>query len=79
MTKKEKKERKPNWKEYIASVEDIEHYLDDRVMLRYNVVTHRIECREWSDEKGVENPWLPLGNRQVKTWWKEPSASSGTA
>ena len=73
MKKKEKKERKPNWKEYIASVEDIERYLDDRVMLRYNVVTHRIEYREWSDEKGVENPWLPLGNRQVKTWWKELS------
>ena len=58
--KKERKpraERKPNachtstgrlknWQEYTATVEDIKTFLDDRVMLRYNVVTRRTECHQ---------------------------------
>ena len=34
-------DRKPNWQEVYATVEDIQQYLDDRVMLRFNVVTHQ--------------------------------------
>jgi hypothetical protein len=52
MNKKEEKERKPrsaqgnalrakNWKEYTATVEDIERFLSDHVLLRNNVVTGR--------------------------------------
>ena len=38
-----KKERKQNWKEYTATVEDIQRFLEDHVMLRYNVVTRQVE------------------------------------
>ena len=41
--KKEKKERKKNWKEYMATVEDIQNFLMDRVLLRHNVITGRVE------------------------------------
>ena len=41
--KKETKERKPNWKEYTATVEDIQNFLMDRVLLRHNVITGRVE------------------------------------
>ena len=37
------KERKQNWKEYTATVEDIQLFLEDHVMLRYNVVTRQVE------------------------------------
>ena len=40
--KKEKKERKPNWKEYTATVEDIKNFIMDRVLLRHNVITRRV-------------------------------------
>ena len=33
------KERKANWREYTATVDDIQSFLIDRVMLRHNVVT----------------------------------------
>ena len=39
------KERKPNWKEYTATVKDIEEFLRDHIFLRHNVVTKRVECR----------------------------------
>ena len=49
MSKKKKTEtageRKPNWKEYMATVEDIQNFLMDRVLLRYNVITGRVEYR----------------------------------
>ena len=41
----ELKERKPNWQEYTATVEDIEEFLRNHVYLRHNVVTGRVECR----------------------------------
>ena len=41
MNKKEKKERKPNWREYTATIEDIQHFIEDRMLLRYNVVRGR--------------------------------------
>ena len=43
--KKETKERKPNWKDYMASVDDIKAFLSDRIYLRHNVITGRVECR----------------------------------
>ena len=41
----ELRERKPNWKEYTATVEDIQNFLMDRVLLRHNVITRRVEYR----------------------------------
>ena len=41
----ESRERKPNWKEYTATVEDIQNFLMDRVLLRHNVITRRVEYR----------------------------------
>ena len=49
MSKKKKTEtageRKPNWKEYMATVEDIQNFLMDRILLRHNVITGRVEYR----------------------------------
>ena len=58
MKDKEKKkearaDRKPNWQEVYATVEDIQQYLDERVMLRFNVVTHQTEVHwltDWGDD-----------------------------
>ena len=40
----EAKEHKKNWREVYASVEDIQAFLSDEIMLRYNVITRRVEC-----------------------------------
>ena len=42
--KKEPSERKPNWKEYTATVEDIEQFLSNNILLRHNVITGRVEA-----------------------------------
>ena len=39
-------EHKKNWKEYTATVEDIQNFLMDRIYLRHNVVTGRVEGRD---------------------------------
>ena len=39
--KKQKSEHKQNWKEYTATVEDIEQFLRDNIFLRHNVITGR--------------------------------------
>ena len=54
MKEKEKKkaprpDHKPNWQEVYATVEDIQQFLSDRVMLRFNVVTGRVEVH-WPTE-----------------------------
>ncbi len=41
--KEDKKEHKKPWQETYATMEEIERFVDDRVALRYNVVTHRTE------------------------------------
>ena len=41
--KKERPERKKNWTEVYATVEDIKAFLADRVFLRHNVITGRVE------------------------------------
>ena len=82
--KKERKpraERKPNWQEYTATVEEIQQFLDGRVMLRYNVVTGRTECHQLTDF-GDEIPqqvlWEPVSDRVVNTLWRELSAQKTT-
>ena len=52
----EKKERKANWKEYTATVEEIQDFLADRIFLRHNVITGRVEYKaplvppDWGDD-----------------------------
>ena len=48
------KEHKPSWQETMASVQDIQEFLDGRVFLRYNVVTGRVECHVIDKEPDFE-------------------------
>ena len=55
-----------NWKEYTATVEDIQNFLMDRIMLRHNVITGRVEYKAplSSPEGDTIAPWsidAPLG------------------
>ncbi len=68
--KKEPSERKKNWKEYMATVEDIQNFLMDRMLLRHNVVTKRTEFRQ--PDGGL---WQPLSDRVVNSLWSELSAT----
>ena len=53
------KEHKKNWREYTATVQEIETFLADRIYLRHNVITGRVEYRNpasdymASDEHGL--------------------------
>ena len=40
----EAKEHKKPWQETYATVEEIKDFLRGEVMLRYNVITRRVEC-----------------------------------
>jgi len=88
--KKEPSERKPNWKEYMATVEDIQNFLVGRILLRHNVITRRVEFRlPMSDffsttpayrhlsfqKEGNGTDWLPISDRIVNTLWSELSAT----
>ena len=53
-----------NWKEYTATVEDIERFLSDHVVLRRNVVTGRTECR--IPESDVFADWMAEGLPTVR-------------
>ena len=68
--KKEQREHKPNWKEYMASVEDIQNFLMDRILLRHNVITRRAEYR--LPDSGQ---WQPISDRVVDSLWAELSAT----
>ena len=68
--KKEKKERKKNWKEYMATVEDIQNFLMERVLLRHNVITGRVEFRIPDTDN-----WQPISDRIVNSLWAELSAT----
>ena len=72
--KKEKTERKPNWKEYTATVEDIQNFIMDRLMLRHNVITRRVEYRLPSSYEHEGTDWLPISDRVVNSLWSELSA-----
>ena len=56
------RERKPNWKEYTASVEDIQNFLMDRILLRHNVITGRAEYRDPSLECRTESVEFATAN-----------------
>ena len=74
----EPKEHKPNWREYMATVADIEAFLGDHVYLRHNVVTGRVECRipesdlfaDWIADGLPTDQWLPISDRIVNTLWR---------
>ena len=74
----EPKEHKPNWREYTATVADIEAFLRDHVYLRHNVVTGRTECRipesdlfaDWIADGLPTDQWLPISDRIVNTLWR---------
>ena len=82
-------ERKPSWKEYMATVEDIQNFLMDRILLRHNVITGRVEYRlpdsmppkfiaEQSgkaERGGLWQTWQPLCDRIVNSLWAELSAT----
>ena len=72
----ERMERKPNWQEVYATVEDIRQFLSERVSLRYNVVTRRVEVH-WLTDFGDAPPelddWEALTDRQVNSLWVEMS------
>ena len=64
----ESKEHKKNWKEYMATVEDIQNFIMDRILLRHNVITGRVEYRE--PDGGL---WQPISDRVVNSLWAEMS------
>jgi hypothetical protein len=82
-------ERKPNWKEYMATVEDIQNFLMDRILLRHNVNTGRVEYRLPSRDYFSTTPsyghpsfqtegssdWQPINDRIVNSLWAELSAT----
>ena len=69
-------ERKPNWQEVYATVDDIQQFLSERVMLRFNVVTRRVEVH-WLTDFGDAPPqlddWTMLTDRVVNSLWVELS------
>ena len=71
------KEHKTPWQETYATMEEIERFIDDRVALRYNVVTHRTEYHKWSGEKGVTHPWQPVNDRLENSLYREMLETTG--
>ena len=70
------KERKKNWKEVYASVEDIQQFLSDRVLMRYNLVTHQTEVHwltDFGDDLLQIPQWERINDRIENTLWKELS------
>ncbi len=78
-----KKIHKKNWREEYASVTDIQSFLSDRIMLRYNVVTRRVEYRlversVWDAKHGQvhgSRQWENISDRIVNSLWTELSAT----
>ena len=66
----EPKEHKKPWREYTATVEDIQNSLMDRVLLRHNVITGRVEYRIPDTDN-----WQPISDRIVNSLWAELSAT----
>ncbi len=80
------REHKKNWREVYATVEDIKQFLADRIYLRHNVITGRVECRlperdafdlEIRLPDGHPSPsggeWEPISDRVVNSLWAEQS------
>ena len=82
-TEKGDAQHKKNWREEYASVTDIETFLSDRIMLRYNVVTRRVEYRlversVWDAKHGQvhgSRQWENISDRIVNSLWTELSAT----
>ena len=69
-------ERLKNWQEVYATVDDIQQFLSERVMLRFNVVTGRVEVHwatDWGDDLSKPPEWEPLTDRLVNSLWVELS------
>ena len=69
-------ERLKNWQEVYATVEDIQQYLEERVMLRYNMVTHQTEVHwltDWGDDLSRPAEWERINDRIENTLWKDLS------
>ena len=71
---------KKNWREVYASVEDIQQFLSDRIYLRHNVITGRVEFRvpeadQFTAGSGlpVSGEWQPVSDRVVNSLWAELS------
>ena len=69
---------KPNWQETYATVIDIQNFLMDRIMLRFNMVTRRVECRMLSSYDHEGTDWMPVSDRLVNSLWKELSQEKPT-
>ena len=68
--------RKKNWREVYASVSDIQDFLSERVMLRYNVVTHQTEVHwltGFGDDYSKPTVWERINDRIENSLWKELS------
>ena len=72
-------EHKKPWREVYATVEDIQNFLMDRVLLRHNVITKRVEWREPQDPSRPPlfrgGDWQPISDRVVNSLWAELSAT----
>jgi len=83
-SKNQLKERKQNWQEVYAKVDDIKAFLADRLFLRHNVITGRVEYRIPSElpphllHSTLNTPhstfeWQPISDRIVNSLWVEMS------
>lgn len=63
-----------NWKDSIATVDDIQDFLMDRILLRYNVITGRVEYRIPSSYEHDSTDWQPITDRVINSLWAEMSA-----
>ena len=66
------RERKANWQEVWATPEDIMAYLQNKVMLRRNMVTHQTEAHwlsEYNDEIEDEMRWVELSDSDENQLW----------
>ena len=69
----EQKERKKNWREVYATVDDIKTFLSNKIFLRHNVITGRVECRLPSSYEHDGTDWQPISDRIVNSLWAELS------
>ena len=73
---KEAKEHKKPWQETHATTEEIQQFLSERVMLRYNVVTHQTEVHmltDFGDDLSKPPEWIRINDRIENTLWKDMS------
>ena len=69
----EPREHKAHWREVYAGVEEIEAFLDGRIMLRRNALTGLVESRWPAEYPGETHAWEPLSSVTVNTLWGELS------